>query len=73
MGEEKVLEMIFKTGAGRSFRLTFDDPREDLTPAEVRSAMELVISKNVFAVEGDVTAIDKAQIVTTQNEVLPLA
>jgi hypothetical protein len=67
---DKVLEMTFKTGNGKTFRLSFNDPRADITPAEVQSAMNLVISKNLFAVEGNVTEIDKAEIITTQSEAL---
>ncbi|HHY83786.1 MAG TPA: DUF2922 domain-containing protein [Clostridiales bacterium] len=65
---ETRLEMIFKTGAGRKFRLTLDNPRPDLDPSEIQAAMNLIISKNLFAVDGDVTEIDSAHIITTQTE-----
>ena len=68
-----LLEMIFATGAGKKFRITLDNPRADVTPTEVHDAMDLVIDKDLFAVDGDVAAIESAQIVTTQTEVLEFA
>ncbi|HCS73072.1 MAG TPA: DUF2922 domain-containing protein [Clostridiales bacterium] len=65
---ETMLEMIFLTGAGRTYKLTLNNPKEDLTPSEVQDAMNLVISKNLFDVTGGVAEIDKAQVITTQTE-----
>ena len=70
---ETMLEMVFATGFGKKFRVTFDSPREDLDPAEVEAAMETVIGKDVFEVEGGLAEIDSAQLVTTQTEVLEFA
>jgi hypothetical protein len=65
---DTMLEMIFKTGMGRRFRLTLDSPKPDITPAEIEAAMNLIIEKNLFAVDGGVAEIDSAQIITTQTE-----
>lgn len=65
---ETMLEMIFKTGIGRRFRLTLDSPRPDLTPAEIEAAMDMIVAKDLFAVDGGVTEVDSAQIITTQIE-----
>ena len=65
--------MIFKTGLGRSYRLTLDNPRSDLTPGEIQAAMNLVISKDLFNVDGGVAEIDSAQLVTTQVEPIVFA
>ena len=67
---DTMLEMIFKTGMGRTFRLTLNNPRADLTPSEVEDAMNLIIDKDLFAVEGGVAEIDSAQIITTQVETI---
>ncbi len=67
---DSVLEMFFKTGEGRTFRLAVDDPKPDLTPAEVEAAMELILTKNIFAVEGGLASIDSAQVVTTNIELI---
>jgi hypothetical protein len=65
---KKVLAMNFKTGLGRSMRITLEDPREDLTSGEVRETMELIISKDIFNVEGGVTEIAGASIITTDTQ-----
>jgi len=67
-----MLEMVFKTGMGRRFRLTLDNPRPDITPSEVEAAMNLIISKDLFAAEGGVAEIESAQIITTQSETIVL-
>ena len=64
---KKVLAMNFKTGLGRSMRITLEDPREDLTSGEVET-MELIISKDIFNVEGGVTEIAGASIITTDTQ-----
>jgi len=65
---ETMLEMVFNTGTGRRFRITLDNPRPNLTPAEVQAAMEQVINADIFDVDGGVTEINSAQIITTQAE-----
>lgn len=71
--EEKVLVMVFKTGAGKSFRITLDNPKEGITPEEVTAAMNLIISKDLFDVDGGVTEASEANIITTNKEVLSIA
>ncbi|MGI6706573.1 MAG: DUF2922 domain-containing protein [Clostridia bacterium] len=63
---KQVLEMVFKTGEGRTFRLTLDSPREDVTPAEIQAAMNLILTKNIFNIEGGLTEIVEANIIDTQ-------
>ena len=65
---DKVLEMNFRTGLGRSMRITLDDPREDITPQDIRDTMELIISKGVFNVEGGLAEIASAYISTTEKQ-----
>jgi len=65
---EQVLEMVFKTGTGKSFRITLDAPRIDIDPVEVEAAMNLIISKDIFNVEGGLVAIEGANIITTEEE-----
>lgn len=70
---DSVLQMIFKTGSGKSFRLTLDDPKEGVSPLEIQTAMNLVISKGIFDVEGGVTEISGANIVTTDTQPIEFA
>ena len=43
----KRLVMTFKTTDDKKVSLSVDDPREDITESEIKSAMDLVVAKNV--------------------------
>jgi len=60
--------MNFRTGLGRSMRITLEDPREDITAEDIKNVMNLIISKDIFNVEGGLVDIASAYIVTTQTE-----
>lgn len=61
------LELIFQNIAGRRTTLAVQDPRDNLTEAEVRTAMELILARNIFTSPGgDLTAIIGARIVTRE-------
>ncbi len=64
----KRLELIFQTAGGGRLRISVTDPREDLTPAEVETAMNTIIAKNIFSSKtGDATAIYGARIVSRET------
>lgn len=50
--ESRTLRMTFRNQGGTSVSLSLDNPREDLTAAEIEEAMDLIISKNVFDSNG---------------------
>ena len=60
----------FQNRYGKAFPSTLNSPRPDITPSEVEAAMNLIIDKDLFAVEGGVAEIDSAQIITTQTETI---
>ena len=66
MEQTKRLVMTFKTDGDRKVSLVVDDPREDISELEIKSAMDLVIAKNIFAPNGDdiVQAVDAKVVVT---------
>ena len=65
---KKKLVMTFKTSNGKNFSLSVDDPRENLTESEVKSAMTLVLSKGVFVVNGEeLAALVDAKVVQTDT------
>lgn len=65
MGNAK-LEMAFADGEGKQFKLTLNEPREDITETEVRQAMDDVVAKNIFyTAVGDVVSVIGARIITT--------
>lgn len=60
------LQLNFKNELGRNFRITVDDAKENLTDAEVKAAMDTILSKNIFNTSGgNLTAIVGAELVTT--------
>lgn len=65
---KSVLEMVFKTGGGKTFRLTLDEPKEGITAAEIQTAMNQLIFINPFNIEGGLTEIQEANIITTETE-----
>ena len=66
MEQTKRLVMTFKTDGDRKVSLVVDDPREDISESEIKTAMDLVIAKNIFAPNGDdiVQAVDAKVVVT---------
>ena len=68
----QVLRMTFLTAAGNRVSITVDNPKDDLTQAQVQTAMDTIISKNILlATGGDLTAIDSAAIInTTTTEII---
>ena len=68
MEQTKKLIMTFKTTDDKKISLSIDDPREDLLESEIKSAMDLVISKNVFAPGGaDIASAVSAKVVVTDT------
>lgn len=62
----KTLRMVFKNQAGTNYTLTLDDPREDVTGAEIEGIMDQIIAANVISTSGgdlvskyDVKIIDR--------------
>ncbi|MGL4911257.1 MAG: DUF2922 domain-containing protein [Romboutsia sp.] len=67
MGDMEVkLLMTFATQLGKKVSLSVSDPREDLTEAEIKTAMDLILSKNIFAPNGDdLKTVVEAKVVQT--------
>ena len=64
MAVTQTLKMAFLTQSGSRTTISVDNPRDNVTQAEVQAAMNTVVSKNVFTgTGGDLTAIDSAKIV----------
>lgn len=64
----KKLVMTFKTTDDKKISLTVDNPREDLTDEEVKTAMELIKEKNIFAPGGaDLASLVSAKVVQTDT------
>ena len=64
----KRLVMTFKTTDDKKVSLSVDDPREDITESEIKDAMDLVVSKNIFAPNGaDIVSAVEAKVVVTDT------
>jgi len=69
----KKLEMMFRDAVGKTMKITVDNADDNLTGESVRTAMETIIAKNIFATEGgDLVAIDGARVVDTNIQELDL-
>lgn len=65
------LQMIFRNEEGRNVTISVVDPRDDLEPAEVETAMENILQRNIFSsAGGDISSLNKAQLVSREVEVL---
>lgn len=69
----KKLELVFKNASDKSVKITVDDVRENITPAEVKTAMESIVAKNVFtSTGGDLVGVQGARIIDTNIQELEL-
>ena len=68
MEQTKRLIMTFKTTDDKKISLSVDNPREDITESEIKDAMDLVVSKNIFAPNGaDIVSAVEAKVVVTDT------
>lgn len=73
MAVQRTLEMDFSTELNKSHRMRLYDVREDVTAAEVSTAMDTIITNNVFAgTGGELTGKVGARIVTKETAELSL-
>ncbi len=52
MATTQTLRMVFKNENGNNFTINLDNPRDNVTTAEVTGAMDTIIAKNVFLTTG---------------------
>ena len=68
METTKSLVMTFLDEGDSKVSLTVQDPRDNITEAEIKSAMELVIAKNIFDPNGlDLVSAVDAKIVVKET------
>lgn len=66
---EVKLLMTFMTQFGRKVSLFVTDPRENVTEAEIKAVMDLIVEKNIFAPNGeDIVSAKEAKIVQTETK-----
>ncbi len=68
---EKVLQLVFKKADGSKKTFNVTDPRDDVTAAEAKTAMQAVIDADIFATDGTGLAETvEARMRTTDTNVL---
>ncbi len=61
------LQLIFRTAGGSRKTISVEDPKGDLSDAQVQAAMDTILAKNIFQTAGgDLVAAIDARKVTTQ-------
>ena len=74
MKTTKRLVMVFKTDADTNVSISVDNPKDSLKESEIKSAMETIIAKDVFAPkEEKLVALVEARIVVTNTNEYELA
>ena len=62
----RVLEMVFTTELGTSKTIRVADANDPLTGAEVATAMNVIVAKNIFKGSGgELTGKIRARVITT--------
>ena len=74
MKTTKRLVMVFKTDSDNNVSISVDNPKDNLKESEIKSAMEIIIAKDVFAPkEEKLVALVEARIVVTNTNEYELA
>ena len=70
----KRLVMVFATNGDKNVSLSIDKPKAALKETEIKTAMETIITQNIFAPNGeDLVKCVEAKIVTTNTNEYDLA
>lgn len=66
----KKLLMSFRNADGNRVSLSIDDPRANVTDAEVKAAMQMVLDENIFDSNGGalVQIVDATIVETTKTD-----
>ncbi len=74
MAIQRTLEMDFSTQLGKTQRVLVYEARENLTSAEINTAMNTIVSKNIFSGSGgELTGKTGARVVSRDVNEFTLA
>lgn len=69
MQESKKLVLVFENEIGKEVSISIEDPKDTITEAEIKTAMDLIVSKNVFKKNNySLVGTVEAKIVNTQTD-----
>ncbi len=61
----KTLAMVFRDSTGKEVTISLADPKDDLTLAQVRTVMEDIVSRSIFATKvGNLVEVQDARILS---------
>jgi hypothetical protein len=61
------LQMVFQNQPGRNVAINIPEVREDVTPEEIKTLMELILAKNIFdSTGGNLVALMEANLVSRE-------
>lgn len=67
------ISMTFITDSGKQAVINIQDPKANLTDAEIKTSMDAIVaSKSFCSTNGIFVAIDSAKLVTTQDQAYTL-
>jgi hypothetical protein len=59
------LQMVFQNQLGRNVAINIPEVREDVTPEEIKTLMELILAKNIFdSTGGDIVSLMEANLIS---------
>ncbi|HCQ6326953.1 TPA: DUF2922 domain-containing protein [Clostridioides difficile] len=65
---KKKLVMSFKNVKNKQVSFSIENPKDDLTEENIKSVMDLIVSKNIFSVGGfDLASVVEAKVVETNT------
>lgn len=68
---DKTLQMVFLNNAGKNVSMNITDIKDNVTAAEIKAVMDLIIAKNILSsTGGDLKSSMSANIVSKDVEVL---
>jgi hypothetical protein len=61
------LQMVFQNQLGRNVAINIPEVREDVSPEEIKTLMELILAKNIFdSTGGNLVALMEANLVSRE-------
>ena len=71
MSSDTDLDLVFKNAAGKKVTLNIEEPKANVTKAEIDAAMGVVVSNNVFATSGgDIVEALEGRLRTVTTDVV---
>jgi len=65
----RTLRMVFLNQAGKNVTITLDNPRSDITTAEIQTAMDLVVARNIFtSAGGDLVSKQDIKVIDSSTD-----